>query len=306
MRHIISSGLIGVAAAAFFSSSAFAGNYGGYGGSSYNNYDNDGYYEKKRHYKKKYYKKKTYNKKKAYKKENYTNTASKASAFPALTNNQDKSLPLLTDAKGMALYIFDKDKYGVSNCYKDCATSWPPYLAKDKAVARENFSLIIRKDGAQQWAYKGRPLYYWAGDKKAGEIKGDGVGGVWHILRSKEFANAPESEKETASAEIKEEGEVAQEANESFLTDEKKMTLYIFDKDKRDVSNCYEDCAVSWPPYLVPEKAQSKENFTIVLRKDGSRQWAYKGQPLYYWAGDQNPGDKTGDGVGGVWHIIKI
>lgn len=307
MRHIISSGLTGVAVAAFFSSVAFAGNYGGYGGyggSSYNNHDNDYYYEKKRQYKKKYYKKKTYQNKKASNKK----AVAPAVAFPALANNKDTSLPVLTDKKGMTLYIFDKDKYGVSSCYNDCAAGWPPYLAKKGATARENFSLVLRKDGKQQWAYKGKPLYYWAADKKAGDIKGDGVGGVWHILRSEEFAQAPEAVEKAAEevTENEQTAEVAEEKAADILTDEKKMTLYIFDKDKSDLSNCYEDCAVSWPPYFVPEKAEAKENFTIVLRKDGKRQWAYKGKPLYYWAGDQKPGDKTGDGVGGVWHIVKI
>ncbi|MEO8186844.1 MAG: hypothetical protein ABI580_05700, partial [Burkholderiaceae bacterium] len=40
-------------------------------------------------------------------------------------------------------------------------------------------------------------------------------------------------------------------------------------------------------------------------RDDGAKQWAYKGQPLYQWANDKKPGDKTGDGVGGVWKIAK-
>ena len=44
-------------------------------------------------------------------------------------------------------------------------------------------------------------------------------------------------------------------------------------------------------------------DFTLVERKDGTKQWAYKGQPLYLWVNDKALGDMTGDGVGGVWHI---
>ena len=42
-----------------------------------------------------------------------------------------------------------------------------------------------------------------------------------------------------------------------------------------------------------------------MTRKDGAEQWAFKGMPLYYWAGDSKPGDTNGDGVGGVWHVLK-
>ena len=44
-----------------------------------------------------------------------------------------------------------------------------------------------------------------------------------------------------------------------------------------------------------------------VVDKDGmtKKMWAYKGMPLYYWVKDDKPGDTTGDGVGGVWHVVK-
>ncbi|MFD2261151.1 hypothetical protein [Chelativorans composti] len=48
-------------------------------------------------------------------------------------------------------------------------------------MPKGKFSVIKRKDGTSQWAYNGKPLYLWAGDKKPGETSGDGVGGVWHI-----------------------------------------------------------------------------------------------------------------------------
>lgn len=47
-----------------------------------------------------------------------------------------------------------------------------------------------------------------------------------------------------------------------------------------------------------------QQRFTIT-RDDGAKQWAYKGKPLYLWTKDTKPGDKTGDGVNGVWKIAK-
>jgi predicted lipoprotein with Yx(FWY)xxD motif len=86
------------------------------------------------------------------------------------------------------------------------------------------------------------------------------------------------------------------------LTDANGMTLYTFDKDTAGVSNCYDDCAVNWPPAMAAADAAADGEFTLVDRKDGSKMWAHEGKPLYLWKKDTKPGDVTGDGVGGVWH----
>lgn len=88
------------------------------------------------------------------------------------------------------------------------------------------------------------------------------------------------------------------------LTDANGMTLYIFDKDEPGVSNCYDTCAEKWPPLLGSEGAMAEGAFTLVERNDGTMQWAHDGSPLYGWVNDTNPGDTTGDGVGGVWHAV--
>ena len=90
---------------------------------------------------------------------------------------------ILVNSAGMTLYTFDKDAAGVSNCYGDCAVKWPPVTAAAGAKAADDFSLVTRKDGAQQWAFKGMPLYLWQGDKKPGDVHGDGMGGVWHLAK---------------------------------------------------------------------------------------------------------------------------
>jgi predicted lipoprotein with Yx(FWY)xxD motif len=87
--------------------------------------------------------------------------------------------------------------------------------------------------------------------------------------------------------------------------DEKGMTLYIFDKDKANKSNCYGECAAKWPPYMADSHAKSEGEWTLVKRKDGSKMWAYEHHPLYTFVNDKKPGDVTGDGAGGVWHIAK-
>ncbi len=87
------------------------------------------------------------------------------------------------------------------------------------------------------------------------------------------------------------------------LADEKGMTLYTFDKDEPGMSNCYDKCAANWPPLMASGDAKVVGDFTVVTRKDGSKQWALKGVPLYTWVKDTKPGDITGDRVGDVWHV---
>jgi predicted lipoprotein with Yx(FWY)xxD motif len=90
----------------------------------------------------------------------------------------------LVDAKGMTLYVFDKDSTGKSACNGPCATNWPPLMAASDAKASGEWTVVTRDDGAKQWAYKGKPLYTWAKDTKAGDVTGDGFNNnTWHIAQ---------------------------------------------------------------------------------------------------------------------------
>jgi len=82
------------------------------------------------------------------------------------------------------------------------------------------------------------------------------------------------------------------------------MTLYTFDKDAGGKSTCNGPCAVNWPPLKASDADRASGDWSIVVRDDGSKQWAYKSKPVYLWIKDQKPGDKTGDGVNKVWHIV--
>jgi len=91
----------------------------------------------------------------------------------------------------------------------------------------------------------------------------------------------------------------------AVLTDGAGMTLYTFDKDTAAVSNCNGDCAVKWPPVMANKSARPQGEFGIAVRADGDRQWTFQGMPLYTWFKDAQPGDVTGDGVKGVWHLAR-
>ena len=90
------------------------------------------------------------------------------------------------------------------------------------------------------------------------------------------------------------------------LIDDKGMTLYVFEKDSAGKSACNGPCAGNWPPLMATTSSSAVGDYTIITRDDGSKQWAYKGRPLYTWHNDKAPGDISGDGfLNGAWHIAK-
>ncbi len=118
------------------------------------------------------------------------------SAFAADTSGKlmmaknDKLGDILTDSQGMTLYTFKKDKPGESACYDQCAQKWPPLEVKQgtQPMAASGISGKLgqteRKDGSYQVTYNDMPLYYFQGDTKPGETKGQGLGGVWFVVET--------------------------------------------------------------------------------------------------------------------------
>ena len=101
-------------------------------------------------------------------------------AAPAMVSGD-----ILAGSNGMTLYVFDKDVAGSgkSMCNGPCATNWPPLFAMDGDAASGDYSIVVRDDGKKQWAFKGKPLYFWAKDQKPGDRTGDGFNNVWHVAK---------------------------------------------------------------------------------------------------------------------------
>ena len=97
----------------------------------------------------------------------------------------------------------------------------------------------------------------------------------------------------------------AKKSADGTWTDTAGMTLYVFDRDAGGKSACNGPCAINWPPLMVMGTGAASGDWTIIVREDGGKQWAFKGKPLYTWSKDQKPGDKTGDGVNSVWHVAR-
>lgn len=88
---------------------------------------------------------------------------------------------VVTGDNGMPLYTLDQDRDGKSVCYQQCAHDWPPFLGAAGSDRGAGWTLLRRADGTMQWSRNGKPAYYYIGDTP-GHARGDGIGGVWHVM----------------------------------------------------------------------------------------------------------------------------
>ena len=97
------------------------------------------------------------------------------------------------------------------------------------------------------------------------------------------------------------------QAVDGLLAGPNGMTLYTFDRDAAGSgkSVCSGPCAANWPPLMAAASDQGSGDYSVITRDDGQKQWAYKGKPLYFWAKDAKPGDKTGDGFNSIWRVAR-
>lgn len=93
---------------------------------------------------------------------------------------------VLVGAGGMTLYLFLADSGGTSACSGGCAANWPPLTGDLPALGTgldaSDFGTITRGDGAKQVTFYGHPLYYFAGDKVAGDTNGQGLNSKWYVV----------------------------------------------------------------------------------------------------------------------------
>lgn len=224
---------------------------------------------------------------------------------------------LLVDGNGKTLYVFSKDANGQSQCAGGCLSDWPVYHATDlkpgSGIDVTDFSTITRSDGVEQTTYKGWPLYYYAGDTQAGEANGEAVGGNWFVakpnysimLASRQLTGKDGKNYTSAYAEGVSETQ--------YFVDAHGRTLYTFTKDYKNI-NKFTTPNLSnngvWPIFYVDIDAlPSTFNASDFGEIDvfGNPQLTYKGNPLYYFGEDTNPGENKGVSVPvpGIWPVAS-
>ena len=107
-----------------------------------------------------------------------------------------------------------------------------------------------------------------------------------------------------AAAQTFEPGTLGDTAKGKVLVNAQGRTLYTFERDPVDKSNCNGPCEATWPPvYAFAGESRPVGGWTVINRDDGSKQWAYKRKPVYTYVNDKQAGDTNGDGVDGAWHV---
>ncbi|MFJ4685864.1 SCO0930 family lipoprotein [Streptomyces sp. NPDC088789] len=240
--------------------------------------------------------------------------------------------PVVTDSAGFTLYRFDDDTASPprSTCEGDCATTWPPVLAADAEAAEGMDPALVgtvaRSDGTRQLTLDGWPLYRYVKDTRPRQTNGQGVGGTW-------FAAAPDGGKagpdgaggagdgggaggakggDTGALpplSVREDAELG-----DIVRDAKGRTLYRFteDTDWPMTSACTGACLEKWKPATMLDKDAlddvegiDRKDVIAFERPDGTRQLTIDCWPLYWFTGDQEPGDTAGQGVGGTWFAVR-
>ena len=205
--------------------------------------------------------------------------------------------------------------------------------------------LVTRADGTHQVALDGHPLYRFSGDQNPGDTAGDGFGGIWHVVHTSASSATTSASpavssgsRTTASSPVGNQPPATTASSTSnnpspamtapppsspatiavgssslgpIVVDGAGHTLYRYDHDTpgSGTSTCNAACATAWPPALVAGTATAGPGVPgtvgMITRADGTHQITLDGHPLYRFSGDQGPGDTTGNGFGGIWHVVS-
>ena len=129
-------------------------------------------------------------------------------ASPAINVAKNAKLgDILTDDRGMTLYVFKNDSPGKSPCTGGCAHTWPPFTVSDEtnlptlaSGVTGKVAAISTTGGPVQVTFNDMPLYFYAQDAKPGDTNGQGIGGVWSVLSASGAPAASAAPKSSSSS----------------------------------------------------------------------------------------------------------
>lgn len=177
-----------------------------------------------------------------------------------------------------------------------CTQIWPPLLAPEGAEEVDKWTLVEREDGSKQWAYDGYPLYTSNLDKKPGDVLGGtkinsgGDGGVVRVPAGPPVDVPPGFQ-------------VISSTTGRLLVNDSEYSVYTWDGDEANVSNCVRECLNNWTPVRAPQVTAGSGEWAIVKHPSGINQWAFRGNPLYTHNNDTRARSFDGSDVPG-WHNV--
>lgn len=201
---------------------------------------------------------------------------------PGVTIGKVLQGQVLTSAAGLTIYTSDRACTGA--CLDTHTLVAAPWAGKGIG----DFTLVVREDGINQWAFRGKPLFLSAADQRAGDVKGATDG--WQPVVLQPAPPLPGWVKVVGS----DGGEL--------LADPRGHTLYAYDVDRNSQKIIYnrgEDCfgeciTVSWAPVTADKEEAPIGDWSVIKSEHGGLQWAHRGQPLYTSKLETRPGDLSG------------
>lgn len=179
-----------------------------------------------------------------------------------------------------------------------CTQMWPPFLADAHARPVGKWTIIKRKEGAQQWAYDGLPVYTSYLDRKPGDVLGG--------RSDKRHGDSPAMRAPVGPPPDVPPGFAVKTMSTGRLlvTAQGGYSVYVSDRDAPGQSNCDTTCGQTWVPLLAPAvSALPHGEWSVVERAAGVKQWAFRGQPLYWYRLDGEAHRFKGSDVPG-WHNV--
>lgn len=177
-----------------------------------------------------------------------------------------------------------------------CVEVWPPVFAAEGSEPIGKWAIVERNDGTSQWTFDGYPLYFSTLDQQPGDVLGgtkiSGGGGspAFRVPVGPPSAHPPLFQ-------------VVSMATGRIVVTEDRYSVYSFEGDEPNKSNCYDNCLENWTPVLASVSAVEQGKWTVIERSSGVRQWAFWGKPLYTYTLDTRGVSLTGSDVPG-WHNV--
>jgi predicted lipoprotein with Yx(FWY)xxD motif len=202
---------------------------------------------------------------------------------------------LVTEGKGLPLYALT-GKADEAVLKKD----WKPVVAGQLALPVGDFTVITRKDGLYQWAYKGAALYTYNGDLDFGDSNGkDADPRLQLVYVMKYFTPEGVTVKKnhqygglfaTTDGKLLYARESSNGGSDGALRADRGRPQT---GEKIGVTGCDAECEKNWKPLLAADNAKPAGYWTLMSRPDGKKQWAYYGYALYSPMGDIAKGTST-------------
>ncbi len=204
-------------------------------------------------------------------------------------------------AQGLTLYAYDSGSKAAP-CTGRCLDQWRPFPAGALVRPIGDWAASADEGGTRQWTHKGRPVYAYVKDSTPGEPTGDGLDGKWHALVEYQAPLPAEiTVRDTETVPVFAERRTGKTLYYPGFNHRPYQTLGFNHKGfLYGTVSCYNECAKLYPPLLASADAKPVGEWWIITRVDGTKQWGYRGVPVYTYGGDE-PGRHLASYKAHIW-----